>query len=84
MLIQEAKDILSLKSVELIKKNSIIKLGGYVDSLKSEKKYDIYTFIYNHRLDGYKNYKDTFDLFDRLWNEKSSLGYASSKIVCEH
>ena len=70
MLIQEAKDILSLKSVELIKKNSIIKLGGYVDSLKSEKKYDIYTFIYNHRLDGYKNYKDTFDLFDRLWNEK--------------
>ena len=28
-----------------------------------------FTFIYNHRLDGYKNWQITFNQFDQLWDE---------------
>jgi len=69
MLIEEAEDVLNKKSVDLIKTKTKIQIGGYVDKLKSKNKYDIYTFIYNHRLDGYKNFKDTFRIFDKLWKQ---------------
>lgn len=32
-------------------------------------KSDVVTFAYNHRLQNYKNYKDTFPLFQELWDE---------------
>ena len=69
MLIEEAEDILLPKEVEKIKEKSIVDIGGYCNEIKSTKKYDKFTFIYNHRLDGYKNWKDTFAVWDRLWEE---------------
>lgn len=69
MLEEEAKDILLPKRVKEIKNKSVISLGGYIDEIKSKEKYDIFTFIFNHRLDGYKNWKQTFEVFDQLWTE---------------
>ena len=69
MLIEEAKDILLEKEVIKIKEKSVISLGGYSDDIISDEKYDKFTFIYNHRLDGYKNWKTTFNQFDKLWDK---------------
>tara|TARA_R100001460_G_scaffold78131_3_gene119096 strand:+ start:32 stop:877 length:846 start_codon:yes stop_codon:yes gene_type:complete len=69
MLMEEAKDILNKDKIKLLKEKSVINLGGYTNEIKSINKYDKFTFIYNHRLDGYKNWQITFDIFDQLWNE---------------
>lgn len=70
MLEEEAKDFLHPKQFAKIKANSVLHLGGYVEKpTEKVKKYDLYTFIYNHRLTGYKNYQETFALFDKLWEE---------------
>jgi len=69
MLEEEAKDILIQDKIDVIKNKSIISLGGYSDEIEQGQKYDKFTFIYNHRLDGYKNWKDTFEIFDILYNE---------------
>lgn len=69
MLEEEAKDILSDQSLELLKSKSCIELGGYANKIPSENKYDKFTFIYNHRLDGYKNWQITFNQFDKLYDE---------------
>ncbi|KPL08373.1 hypothetical protein AMJ86_00660 [bacterium SM23_57] len=66
MLMHEAKKILSTELMAQLEKNSHVHLGGYCDTRFNEKKYDEFTFIYNHRLDGYKNYMDTFAMFERL------------------
>lgn len=47
-----------------------VSLGGHVQAKyfkQNVKKYDKYTFIYNHRLAGYKRYKTTLDMFDELY-----------------
>ncbi len=77
MLIEEAKDILLPDQVKKIEDKSIVKLGGYINKIKSKYKYETYTFIYNHRLDGYKNWKDTFEVFDLLYN----AGYKFKVII---
>jgi glycosyltransferase involved in cell wall biosynthesis len=69
MLMEEANDILNEDKIKLLKEKSIITLGGYTDKIKSKNKYDKFTFIYNHRLDGYKNWQTTFNIFDQLWDE---------------
>tara|TARA_R110002050_G_scaffold4483_4_gene21747 strand:- start:7580 stop:8506 length:927 start_codon:yes stop_codon:yes gene_type:complete len=69
MLNEEAQDILTTKQITNIQEKSIIQLGGYSKDIKSKKKYDLYTFIYNHRLDGYKQWKETFEVFDTLYDE---------------
>jgi len=69
MLIEEATDMLSANKVEEIKNKSVVSLGGYSHNIKSKDKYDKFTFIYNHRLDGYKNWKITFNQFDKLWDK---------------
>ena len=69
MLFEEAKDILLPKEVIKIQEKSVISLGGYSDDIISTDKYDKFTFIYNHRLDGYKNWKTTFNQFDKLWDK---------------
>ena len=69
MLIEEAKDILNKKEIDKLQKKVIIDIGGYCNKIETKEKYDTFTFIYNHRLDGYKNWKDTFAMFDRLYNE---------------
>jgi len=69
MLEEEAKDILSDQSLQLLKSKSCIELGGYANKIPSENKYDKFTFIYNHRLDGYKNWQITFNQFDKLYDE---------------
>ena len=75
MLLEEANDVLNDQKISLIKDKSILSLGGYVQDpgynqdFKQPTKYEKFTFIYNHRLDGYKNWKDTFNLFDELYSE---------------
>ena len=69
MLLEEANDILNKDKVQLLKQKSVISLGGYTNKIKSKNKYDKFTFIYNHRLDGYKNWQITFNQFDQLWDE---------------
>lgn len=69
MLFEEANDILHPNKVKELKEKSVINLGGYTNAIKSPKKYDKFTFIYNHRLDGYKNWQVTFNQFDKLWDE---------------
>jgi len=68
MLEEEAKDILSQQSIDIIKKKSIVKLGGYSNSIDGITKYGKFTFIYNHRLDGYKRWQTTFSIFDKLYD----------------
>ncbi len=69
MLLEEAEKYLSKSSILQIKNNSVMKLAGYCEEnvIESSEKYEKFTFIYNHRLDGYKNYKDTFQQFDKLY-----------------
>ncbi len=69
MLLEEANDVLNSDKINLLKEKSVISLGGYCNEIEQKKKYDKFTFIYNHRLDGYKNWKDTFVIFDQLHNE---------------
>jgi len=69
MLIEEAIDVLTTEKVNEIKENSIINLGGYGDEIISKDKYDKFTFVYNHRLDGYKNWRTTFEIFDELYSK---------------
>jgi len=69
MLLEEANDILNKDKIKILEEKSIINLGGYINNIESTKKYEKFTFIYNHRLDGYKNWKSTFNQFDQLWNE---------------
>lgn len=69
MMIEEARDIILPIHVESILNKSIIKLGGYGKKIKSSKKYEKFTFVYNHRLSGYKNWKTTFEIFDKLYEQ---------------
>ena len=69
MLHEEAQDILNVKQIINIQNKSLVSLGGYSKNIESDIKYVRFTFIYNHRLDGYKNWKDTFDVFDALYKE---------------
>ncbi len=91
MLIEEAEDVLTTKQIIYLQNKSIVKLGGYTEEIKSLPKYDKFTFIYNHRLDGYKQWKETFEIFDSLYDEglefqviltagdKANISVASSK-----
>jgi len=69
MMVEEARDIVLPKHVSEILNKSVVKLGGYGKEIKSTKKYEKYTFVYNHRLSGYKNWKTTFQIFDELYND---------------
>lgn len=69
MMLEEAKDVLNDKQIENFKKTSHIKLGGYSKNIKTKEKYKKFTFIYNHRLNGYKKWKTTFEIYDKLYSE---------------
>lgn len=69
MLMEEANDVLLPAQIEKIQAKSIINLGGYGHEIVSKDKYEKFTFVYNHRLDGYKNWKKTFQIFDDLHAE---------------
>jgi hypothetical protein len=49
--------------------NTFVELGGHVDEtyFTGQPKHEVFTFIYNHRLAGYKNYMKTLEMFDALW-----------------
>ena len=51
-------------------KKQILKFG-FFDQLYEYKnnKYDKFTFVYNHRFQDYKNWRDTFAIFDQLFDE---------------
>lgn len=46
--------------------NTHVELGKHGKESVNVDKYDKYTFIYNHRLAGYKNFQDTIDMFNKL------------------
>lgn len=69
MLLEEANDILNKPKMKMLQEKSSVNLGGYINKIESKNKYKKYTFIYNHRLDGYKNWQITFNQFDQLWSE---------------
>lgn len=69
MLMEEAEDILNKKQLQLLKDTCKVEIGGYCNRIETDEKYHMYTFIYNHRLDGYKNWKNTFEMFDRLYEK---------------
>lgn len=70
MLMEEARDWLRPKKVQQIEERSHVELGGYCTHPPKVERYKKYSFIYNHRLDGYKDFETTFKLFDRLYREK--------------
>jgi glycosyltransferase involved in cell wall biosynthesis len=69
MMMEEASDILNKTQLKKLKEISHINLGGYSKEIKTKEKYKIFTFIYNHRLSGYKRWKTTFEIFDKLYSE---------------
>jgi len=58
----------SVQTNKILKASSIVHLGPALAGYNKEPD-DILTFIYNHRLQAYKNYKDTFELLNELWEE---------------
>ena len=69
MMFEEAKDILCKKQIQNLEERSIVKLGGYSQEITTNKKYKKFTFIYNHRLNGYKKWKETFEVYDKLYSD---------------
>jgi glycosyltransferase involved in cell wall biosynthesis len=53
--------------------NAYIELGKHGKTIPDQPKYDKYTFIYNHRLAGYKNYLKTIEMFDRLYKHNPNF-----------
>jgi glycosyltransferase involved in cell wall biosynthesis len=52
---------------EIKDKAKVIYMGLYnKNDLVANKKFDTFTFVYNHRLQQYKNWETTFELFDKL------------------
>jgi glycosyltransferase involved in cell wall biosynthesis len=47
--------------------NVHVELGKHGKTIPPMKRHDKYTFIYNHRLAGYKNFKTTIEMFDALY-----------------
>ena len=69
MLMEESEDILTQEKMKQLKDKCHINLGGYSEKIKTIEKHKTFTFIYNHRLSGYKRWKITFEIFDKLYNE---------------
>lgn len=73
MLMDNAAKYLSPEMRARISDSSVmIPYGTLEDSLEPDPTRapnDVPVIAYNHRLQGYKNYEDTFDLLDELWKE---------------
>lgn len=69
MLFEEARDWLHPKKIEDLESRTICHLGGYCKPFDAQTKYDRFTFVYNHRMAGYKNWRTTWELFDQLHSE---------------
>ena len=52
-------------------KGKVIYMGLYneKDINNNQQKFDKFTFVYNHRLQQYKNWETTFDVFDDLYKD---------------
>lgn len=62
----EIEKVLTSQQVAKLSQSCTTLTGGYVEKQLKTAKYDQFTFIYNHRLQGYKNWKTTFEIFERL------------------
>ena len=69
MMFEEARDWLHPDRMKVLESKSITRLGGYCEAQPPQTKYDKFTFVYNHRLAGYKNWKTTWEVFDQLYAE---------------
>lgn len=55
---------------QIQEKSKIIKFGLYnEDEIVQNKRFEKFTFLYNHRLQQYKNWETTFDVFDKLYED---------------
>jgi len=51
-------------------KGTVVPFGLYnPEDVIKNKKFDKFTFVYNHRLQAYKNWEVTFDMFDDLYKD---------------
>ncbi len=55
------------KILKKIPENYHVELGKHGKTIEQAEKYSTYTFIYNHRLAGYKNYTKTIEMFNELY-----------------
>jgi glycosyltransferase involved in cell wall biosynthesis len=72
MFFETAGEFLNAEKLESIRKRSeVIPLGTLESSLRyvERPRVEQPTIIYNHRLQTYKNYKDTLEILQKLWNE---------------
>lgn len=73
MFMEEVAKTQNQESIDAIKSTCRVDLAGFIDPQLIEASrrdpFPTYTFAYNHRLDGYKNFDATFEMFDKLHAE---------------
>lgn len=71
MFLEMAEKFLSKESTEhILNHSNIVHLGVTEDNEQTgTPNPDIFTVVYNHRLQAYKNYTDTFDILNELYEE---------------
>ena len=71
MFFETASEFLALDKIDSIKaRSSMIPMGTLEPSLRYvENDNEIPVIIYNHRLQTYKNYKETMEILQSLWDE---------------
>lgn len=73
MLLDNAREYLSVAQASRVEKSiQKISYGTLTDDdLKLQQpRHDVFTFAFNHRLQDYKQWRKTFELFDMLWSIK--------------
>lgn len=68
------KDFFSLQILDEIKqKSKLIYMGPINAEFPRTENYDSPVFFYNHRIAGYKNWEETFTMFDKLYEEEKNF-----------
>ena len=71
MTIDNVREYLPNLENSIKNKSRILKFGFFDEKAEiKQKKYEKFTFLYNHRFQHYKNWHQTFELFDELYKEK--------------
>ena len=74
MMIENADNYLNEDRTRAIYDSGVvIPMGTLPKKPRNVKKYDRFTFVYNHRIAKYKGTDDTFKMFDRLWKGRQDF-----------
>ena len=77
MMLDIARKHLNPAGTERIRQSGhIIPMGTLPKKPRNVKKYDRFTFVYNHRIAKYKGTDVTFKVFDRLWKHRQDFDLA--------